>query len=405
MNPSLITTQEAIDPIFIFIIGVSLVMLLGIAIAMIYFLIRYHHSRQPEPASDVDHNLGLEVVWTVVPTLIVLVMFYYGWAGFLALRNVPEGAFEVSATARMWSWTFEYPGGQTSDRLRVPVGRPVKVNLKAVDVLHAFYVPAFRVKRDMVPGMASNVWFTAPEPGSYDIFCAEYCGVGHADMITTVEAMPPAEFEHWLRQEEAPQTADLGRQLLARHGCLGCHSLDGSKMVGPSFKGLAGRETTVLKDGAEQTVASDRDYIERSILQPGAEVVKGFPPVMPAYEGRIPAEELQQMVDYLAGVLPEAKPKPDGGTLVQQNGCLGCHSTDGSVRVGPTFKGLFGQQRQVRTGGDLRTVTADRAYLEHSIREPVADVVEGFQPMMPPYGQLSAEQVEAMVDYLEQLGK
>ena len=405
MNPSLVTTQEAIDPVFIFILGISLVMLVGITIAMIYFIIRYHRSRQPEPTSDVDHNLGLEVVWTVIPTLIVLAMFYFGWASFLTLRNVPEGALEISATARMWSWTFEYAGGQTSDRLRVPVGQPVKVNLHSVDVLHAFYAPAFRVKRDMVPGMENYVWFTAPEAGSYDIFCAEYCGVGHADMTTSIEALPPEEFEHWLRQEAAPETADLGRELLGKHGCLGCHSLDGSQMVGPTFKGLSGREATVLQDGVEKTLVTDRDYLERSILQPGHDIVKGYPPVMPGYEGRIPEGELVQILDYLTGAAAPAKPKPDGAALVQQNGCLGCHSDDGSSKVGPTFKELFGAQRTVSVDGETRSLTADRVYLERAILEPSAELVEGYPGMMPPYGHLSADQVEAIIDYLEGLGK
>ena len=172
MNPTLVTTTEAVDKAFYVIVGISAVFLVGIFITMLWFLWRYNRKREPVPLSQKDQNIPLEIVWTVVPTLLVIVMFWYGWEGYLSLRNIPENAMPVKASARMWSWLFTYENGKTAGKLYVPVGQPVKVELTAEDDLHSFYVPAFRVKRDTVPGMTNYVWFVAEEPGSYNLFCA-----------------------------------------------------------------------------------------------------------------------------------------------------------------------------------------------------------------------------------------
>ena len=448
MNPTLVTTTEAVDKAFYVIVGISAVFLVGIFITMLWFLWRYNRKRQPEPLTQKDQNIPLEIVWTVVPTILVIVMFWYGWEGYLSLRNIPENAMPVDASARMWSWLFTYENGKTADKLYVPVDRPVKVKLTAEDVLHSFYVPAFRVKRDTVPGMTNYVWFVAEEPGSYNLFCAEYCGVGHADMITTVEALPPEEFQEWLASK--PAAEDAGRSLLQKHGCLGCHSLDGSTGVGPTLKEIANRQVTVVTNDQERTLSSDRDYLEASILQPNRDVVKGFPPAMPSYEGRIPEEELNGILDYLMSG-PEApsqaaagedkteaeKPSAEstetteseegkvasaqkaaadqktasaeddliarGEKLAVQNGCLGCHSLDGSRKVGPTLKGLLGRQSTIVRDGEERTVTVNAAYLERALRQPNADVVKGFPPVMPPSDNLSDADIKALIAWMESL--
>ena len=298
MDPNLITTtQAAVDPVFMFIFGACLLLLVGITIVMVWFTIRYHRSRSPEPTSQADGNLWLEITWIALPTVLVLLMFYYGWAGYLALRTVPKGAMVVTATARMWSWSFTYPNGRTSAKLYVPAGKPVKVNLVALDVLHGFYLPAFRVKRDVVPGMKNHAWFVATKPGSYDLFCSQYCGTGHSAMITTVEALPEAEFTAWLNLKEQGETEHPGKELLEKHGCLGCHSLEGSPKIGPTFKGIWGRRVTVLTGGVERTLTVDAAYLRRSILEPKADIVKGFPPVMPALP--LKGEEITAIIDFL----------------------------------------------------------------------------------------------------------
>ncbi len=296
MKTILMSTNEVIDPVFIFIFGVSLILLLGITAVMIWFVFRYHRSRSPHATSTADGNLTLEVVWIVLPTLLVLAMFYYGWAGYLSLRNVPAGAMEVNATARMWSWNFSYPGGRSSAKLYVPAGKPVKVNLASADVLHGFYIPAFRVKRDVVPGMKNHVWFVANKPGSYDIFCSSYCGTGHSQMITTVEALPEAHFAAWLNEQATPGTPHLGLVLLEKLGCLGCHSTDGTPKIGPTFKGLWGRTSLVLTGGTERSITVDEAYLKRSIAEPNADIVKGFAPIMPPFQ--LKEDELKTLIDY-----------------------------------------------------------------------------------------------------------
>ncbi len=439
MNPQpLITTTEAVDKAFYVIFGISGVALLGITVAMVYLVWRYNRKRQPLPISQKDHNIWLEITWTVIPSILVMVMFWYGWEGYLSLRRIPDNAIPVTASARMWSWLFTYENGKTSDKLYVPVGEPVKVRLVAEDVLHSFYVPAFRVKRDCVPGMDNYVWFVAEQPGSYDVFCAEYCGVAHSQMVTTVEAIPAPEFAAWLTVK--PAVADAGRELLQKHGCLGCHSMDGTRMVGPSFQGIGGRQVAVTSNGETRTLTTDRNYLEKSILEPGADIVEGYPPAMPTYDGRIPDEELSGIVDYLMGlkadgqqseVSPEHEaaeadesskhatqeaaehaenptaaaanldPASLGESLANKNGCLGCHSTDGSRRVGPSFKGLMGSERTVVKDGQEVKVMADADYLLRAIHEPNAEIVQGYPAAMPPYPGLSGKDIDALRAWLE----
>jgi cytochrome c oxidase subunit 2 len=302
MNPELLTTTQAVDPVFMFIFAACLALLVGITAAMIWFVIRYRRSRAPEPTSQSGGNLWLEIVWIALPTLLVLAMFYYGWAGYLTLRNVPKGAMEVTATARMWSWSFAYENGRTSDKLYVPVGRPVRVNLVSVDVIHGFYLPAFRVKRDVVPGMKNFAWFVASRAGSYDLFCSQYCGVGHSAMITTVEAVTPEAFSAWLAEGAAGRQAKPdGAKLAKEKGCLACHSLDGSNKIGPSFKGLSGSRIKVLVAGKLVTVIADEAYLKESILAPAAKVVEGFQPIMPEFTD-LKEDEVEALVEFIEGV-------------------------------------------------------------------------------------------------------
>lgn len=302
MNPALLTTNEAVDPVFVFIFSACLLLLVGITATMIWFVIRYHRSRAPQPTSQVESNLWLEIIWTVLPIILVMAMFYYGWAGYLALRHVPEGALPITATARMWSWSFSYANGRTSSKLYVPVGKPVLVNLVSLDLLHGFFLPAFRVKRDVVPGMKNHAWFVADKAGSYDLFCSQYCGSGHSAMITTVEALPEAEFNAWLQQNGAQGGAGAqkpdGALLAKEKGCLACHSLDGSRGVGPTFKGLYLRKTSVLQDNRLMTIIADEAYLRESIRNPKAKIVAGFQPIMPALS-ELNDEEVTALVLFI----------------------------------------------------------------------------------------------------------
>ena len=404
VEKQLMTTTEAIDPVFMFIFGACLVLLIGITVAMVWFVIRYHRSRAPEPTSQLEGSLWLEIIWTAFPTLLVLAMFYYGWSGYLSLRDVPPGSLPVTAVARMWSWSFQYPGGKTSSKLYVPVGKPVLVNLESRDVIHGFYLPAFRVKRDVVPGMKNHVWFVASKPGSYDLFCSQYCGTGHSAMISTVEAIPEAQFAAWLKEGKGGG-AHPALALLEQHGCLGCHSLDGSRKVGPSFQGIWGRKVEVKTGNKERTIVADEPYLRRSIVEPGADLVEGYPAVMPSFAAVLTEEEVRLIIDYFrsGGKDLAAPARLDGAQLAKEKGCLGCHSLDGSKGVGPSFKGLYGSKVRITRNGKPAEVLADDAYLRESITLPSAAVVEGFQPIMPPPDDLPEAELAALVQYIKGL--
>jgi cytochrome c oxidase subunit II len=272
-------------------------------VAMVTFVLRYHRSRAPQPTSQVASNLWLEIVWIVLPTILVLAMFWYGWKEYLVLRTVPEGALPVTATAHMWYWEFSYANGRTSPKLYVPVGKPVRVELVSRDVIHGFFLPAFRVKRDAVPGMKNYAWFVVTKPGSYDLFCSQYCGTGHSAMITTVEALPEAEFASWFKQGAGGVAVAKidGKKLAGEKGCLGCHSLDGSPGVGPSFKGIMGRSEVVVTKGAERTITVDDAYLRQSISDPQANLVKGSQPIMPTYDD-LKKEEIEALVEFIKTV-------------------------------------------------------------------------------------------------------
>lgn len=191
-----------VDQAFYFILSISVFLLFAITIVMVYFVIRYRRSANPEP-SDIREHLGLEILWTVIPTIIVIAMFIFGWTSYTGLRDVPEGAIEIDVEAQMFSWLFIYPEDQESENeLIVPEGKPIKLNITSLDVLHSFYIPAFRTKVDAVKGMDTYVWFYADKVGEYDILCTEYCGVDHAEMLATLKIVSQAEYLEWLEENE-----------------------------------------------------------------------------------------------------------------------------------------------------------------------------------------------------------
>ena len=290
----------SVDSIFFFIMAVCIALLAGVTGVMLYFVVRYSRKRNPHP-EDVADNLPLEIFWTVVPTLLVLVIFWVGWKGFQYMRTVPPDAMLVKVTGRMWSWSFEYENGKRSNVLNVPLQRPVKLAITSADVLHSLFIPAYRIKEDAVPGLETYLWFLPDEIGTYDLFCTEYCGAGHSAMITKVAVLSPKDFEQWYGAAEKPaeSTPHLpdGAKLIQERGCNACHSLDGSVKIGPTFKGLFGRKEIVVAAGKERTITVDEGYIVRSIKDPAADVVKGFPPIMPAMP--MTDEELRALVDHL----------------------------------------------------------------------------------------------------------
>ncbi len=289
---------EGVDISFAVILGISVFFLVAVTIVMIWFVIRYNRKRNPKPG-NVKENHKLEIIWTVIPTLLVLVMFYYGWMGYKPMRDFPKDSIEVKAIAQMWSWNFEYPNGKISDTLVIPKDKAVTLNLVSRDVLHSLYIPAFRVKEDVIPGVENKMWFIGQELGDYNILCAEYCGDRHSYMMSKVYVVPEDEYTTWYNDTTA--SADHpGLQVIKRNACISCHSLDGTKLIGPSFKGVWGITETVVTDGVEREIVVDEEYIKKSIYEPNADVTKGYNPgLMIPYKDLVSEEEANDIIEYL----------------------------------------------------------------------------------------------------------
>ncbi len=292
------SSTATVDNVFFYIVAVSVILLVLVTALMIGFAIRYRRSRHPK-AEQIEGSTTLEIIWTVIPVALVLSMFYFGAEGFRSLRDVPENAMLVQVIGRMWDWTFRYENGIESNKLYVPVDKPVKLAMTSVDVSHSFYVPAFRLKEDLVPGQETYLWFKPQTTGPADIFCAEYCGERHAYMMSEVVVMEEAEWQAWYARGGDTDSAGRGVPgLLGERGCLDCHSLDGSEDIGPSFRGLYGRTRMVISRGREREVTADDAYLRRAILRPDAEYVAGFETNMPA-PSDLSEEELQSIIEYL----------------------------------------------------------------------------------------------------------
>ncbi len=305
MNSGASNFAQGVDMAFYVILGISVFFLVGITATMIWFVIRFNRKRNPV-AKNIKDNTKLEIIWTVIPTILVLVMFYYGWIGYMPMKRVPNGALEVKATGRMWSWQFDYENGKSSNILVVPLNKPVKLNLYSPDVLHSLYIPAFRIKEDVVPGLNNTMWFKPTKLGEYDILCAEYCGIQHSYMLSKVKVISEEEYLSWYN-EKAPESDTLeavGLQVIKRLGCVACHSQDGSKIVGPTFKALYGSTRKVtLPDGTTKEVKADDEYIKLSINDPNAEVVDGYQKnLMQSYKTQLNDEEIKEVIEYLKGL-------------------------------------------------------------------------------------------------------
>lgn len=187
---------KAVDGVFLFILGISLFLLILITILMVYFVIKFNRRKNPRP-QNIKGNLTLEIIWTVIPTILVIGMFYYGWYGYEQMTAAPKDAFEINVNGKMWAWEFIYPDGRKLDTLIVPINKPIKLNLKSLDVNHSLYIPAFRIKKDVLPNKENSLWFIANEVGVYDIACAEYCGLRHSYMYTKLYAIYQNEFDEW----------------------------------------------------------------------------------------------------------------------------------------------------------------------------------------------------------------
>ncbi len=299
------TSTFVVDSAFIYITTFAVLLFLAVVFLMVAFLVRYRRSRHPR-STEIPGNALLEVLWIVLPTLLVLTMFFYGLTGFNFLRHPPADSMSVHVVSRQWTWQFVYQNGRQSPALIVPVGRDVRLALTSEDVIHGFFVPAFRIKQDAVPGMTTQAWFNAVTPGTFDILCTQYCGTGHSAMLAKLVAVSPELFDRWYAGEnvaiaglaEVP-AGSVGEALLRAQGCQVCHSIDGRRLDGPTFKGLYGSMVAVTTAGARRTVLADGEYIVRAIVDPSADIVVGFPDIMPSYAGRMTEQQIEGIATYL----------------------------------------------------------------------------------------------------------
>jgi cytochrome c oxidase subunit 2 len=295
------TVAPAMDDLFYVIFYICLFFLVGVTIALLVMVYKYrdreggNHNPKPSP----HHNFALEVTWSVIPLILVIVIFWVGYKGYLDLHQPPANAYNINVTAQQWSWGFQYPNGWVDPVLHVPQATPIELTMASNDVLHALFVPDFRIKQDIVPGRYTKLWFEAPGPGEHNLFCAEYCGKDHSVMITKVIVHEPGGFEKWLAETEndpSVATAEGGKKTFETRGCKQCHSVDGSASTGPTGKGLFGHAVK-LTDGT--TVTADENYIRESIIDPGVKVVEGYQPVMPTYKGTIKDKQITGIIEYM----------------------------------------------------------------------------------------------------------
>lgn len=295
------TMAWSVDALFLFILWISIFFTVGISAAVVYFAIKYRRKHDDEVPVQIEGHLGLEILWSVIPLILMMVMFFWGTKVFLQLVANPADATPIYVVGKQWMWKIQHPDGRREiNELHVPVGEKFRLIMTSEDVLHSFFVPAFRTKMDVVPGRYSSLWFEATREGVYHLFCAEYCGTSHSGMTGRVVVMSPADYAKWL-SGQAPAgpaggaMADVGAQLFTAKACNTCH--DGRPgALGPPLAGTFGHSVT-LADGSEVVV--DEGYIRESILNPQAKLVRGFQPVMPTYKGQLSEEEILQLITHI----------------------------------------------------------------------------------------------------------
>lgn len=299
------------DAIYSFLFYISVFFFVLVIGIMVYFAIKYRKGR-PGKVKQISHNVPLEIAWTVIPTVLLLFIFGWGWVVYRDMITTPPNAMEVRVIGKQWSWSFQYEDGRvTTAEVFVPALKPVKFIMTSSDVLHSVFIPDFRVKQDVVPGMVTTLWFEGKRPGTHQIYCTEYCGKDHSGMLAKVHVLDAKNWKLFERgkpvqlasmgsakspERKAASLVDQGRNLMQKHGCVACHSSDGSQKIGPSYKGRFG-QLVDLEDGTKVKVTEN--YIRESILNPRMKVVKGFNPVMPTFKGLVSEQELNAFVSYI----------------------------------------------------------------------------------------------------------
>ncbi len=296
------TIATGVDHLYYFLTAVDLGFTALIFLMIFYFAVKYRRRSDNERPPQITGNLPLEVVWIGIPALLTVVMFVWGSSLYFRNARPPEAAMEIFVVGKQWMWHLQHPEGPREiNELHVPVGRPIKLTMTSEDVIHDFFVPAFRVKKDVLPGRYSSIWFQATKTGQYHFFCAQYCGAHHSGMVGWVYVMTPVEYEQWLSGGVRGETmAQAGTRLYEQLGCITCHGTG----RGPSFIGLYGKPVK-LTDG--RTVIADDAYIREHILYPSQQTVNGYPPIMPTFKGQVTEVQLLQLIAYIKSLGTEQR--------------------------------------------------------------------------------------------------
>ncbi len=304
-----------VDALFFFLLGVSLFLSLLILVLIIAFCIKYRRRAPNEIGAPIGGSIKLETFWMVVPLLLSMVMFGWGASLYMSMQHPPPQAMEIYVVGKQWMWKLQHPEGQMEiNELHVPVGRDVKLTMTSEDVIHDFFVPAFRIKADVLPARYTTIWFRPTKAGRYHLFCSQYCGTNHAVMGGWVTVMEPAEFEAWLAGGPVEGSlAEAGERLFQQLACNNCHASSG-KGRGPSLVGLYG--STVRLQGG-QTVVADDDYLRESILNPRAKIVAGYGPDMPVFQGLVSEEQVLQLIAYIKSLAPPQAAPGQPGTAAE----------------------------------------------------------------------------------------
>ena len=293
-----------VDNLYFFVLAVTGFFALLVVVLVVFFAIKYRDETGEKVGAPITGSIPLELGWSIVPFFISMAIFAWATVVFFHLVRAPDQTLEVYSTGKRWMWRFQHVDGQSEiNELHVPLGRPVKITFTSEDVLHALYVPAFRVKADAIPGRYSSVWFTATKAGEYHLFCAEYCGTKHSGMIGKVVVMEPYAYQAWLSGVGGQTISARGEQLFQQLGCVTCHLNDGTGR-GPGLAGLFGSQVT-LANGSTLTV--DDSYLRESILRPQVKLVAGYQPLMPTFQGQVSEEGVRSLIEYIKS-LPTAPP-------------------------------------------------------------------------------------------------
>ena len=301
---------SSVDALFIFLLVVSGLMVALIFTMVVVFAVRFRR-RPGRQAEQIEGSHALEITWSVIPFCVFMVFFIWGAVVYFREHTPPRDAAEIYTVAKQWMWKFEHQEGQRElNELHVPVGRDVKMIMISQDVIHSFYVPAFRIKQDVLPGRYTTIWFRPTKPGTYHLFCAEYCGTEHSGMIGWVVVMEPRDYQAWLSGGGNQPLAVTGQKLFSELGCTTCHRAE-TQGRGPNLEGAFGKPV-LLEDG--RTVVMDENYVRESILTPNAKIVNGFKPIMPTFQGQISDDQLNALVAYVKSL---------GQPQSEQNGARG----------------------------------------------------------------------------------